>query len=61
MKRCTPLEEPALEVSMKNSQLPLIFQLPPECGRDILDAAQNTLVYQYPVSYTHLNCDSADR
>lgn len=60
MKRCTPLEEPALEVSMKNSQLPLIFQLPPECGRDILDAAQNTLVYQYPARFTSLTADTGE-
>ena len=48
MKRCVPLE-PAAEVFCEQSSVPpLIFQLPPEQGRRVLEEAQNMPVYKYP-------------
>ena len=48
MKRCVPLEPAAEEVCNQNSVPPLIFQLPPEQGRQKLEEAQDTPVYKYP-------------
>lgn len=48
MKRCVPLEPAAEEVCNQNSVPPLIFQLPPEKGRQELEKAQDTPVYKYP-------------
>lgn len=48
MKRCVPLEPAAEEVCNQSSVPPLIFQLPPEQGRNILEKAQDTPVYKYP-------------
>lgn len=39
MKRCVPLEPAAEEVCNQNSIPPLIFQLPPEEGRQKLEDA----------------------
>lgn len=49
MKRCVPLEPAAEAVCNQNSVPPLIFQMPPEQGRRVLEEAQNTPVYKYPV------------
>lgn len=48
MKRCVPLEAAAEDVCNQSSIPPLIFQLPPEQGRMVLEEAQNTPVYKYP-------------
>lgn len=48
MKRCVVLEPAAEEVCNQNSIPPLIFQIPPEEGRQRLEDAQNTPVYKYP-------------
>lgn len=48
MKRCVPLEPAAEAVCDQSSVPPLIFQLPPEQGREVLEKAQSTPVYQYP-------------
>ena len=48
MKRCVPLEPAAEEVCNQSAIPPLIFQLPPEQGRKVLEEAQNIPVYQYP-------------
>lgn len=48
MIRCVPLEKAAEQVCIENSKPPLIFQLPPEGGREVLNAAQNSPVYKYP-------------
>ncbi|MBD5156930.1 MAG: alpha/beta hydrolase [Butyrivibrio sp.] len=48
MKRCVPLEAAAEAVCNQSSVPPLIFQLPPEQGRMILEEAQDTPVYKYP-------------
>ncbi len=45
--RCTPLEQAAEQVAIQNSKPPLIFQLPPKEGRQVLEKAQNTPVYIY--------------
>lgn len=48
MKRCIPLEPAAENVCSQSSNPPLIFQLPPEQGRKVLEEAQNAPVYKYP-------------
>lgn len=48
MKRCVPLESAAEDICNQSSVPPLIFQLPPEQGRRVLEKAQNTPVYKYP-------------
>lgn len=48
MKRCIPLEPAAENVCNQSSNPPLIFQLPPEQGRKVLEEAQNAPVYKYP-------------
>ncbi len=50
MKRCVPLEEAAEAVCNQSSVPPLIFQLPPKQGREILENAQDTPVYKYPAN-----------
>lgn len=50
MKRCVPLEPAAEAVCNQSSVPPLIFQLPPEQGRMILEKAQDTPVYKYPAN-----------
>lgn len=48
MKRCVPLEAAAETVCDKSAIPPLIFQLPPKQGRQVLEEAQNAPVYMYP-------------
>lgn len=48
MKRCIPLEAAAEAVCDQSAIPPLIFQLPPEQGRNRLEQAQDTPVYKYP-------------
>lgn len=48
MKRCVPLEPAAEVVCDQSSVPPLIFQLPPEQGRIVLEKAQDLPVYKYP-------------
>ncbi len=50
MKRCVPLEAEAEAVCNENSVPPLIFQLPPKQGREILEKAQDTPVCKYPAN-----------
>ncbi len=50
MKRCVPLEPAAEEVCNQSSIPPLIFQLPPEQGRKVLEEIQSTPVYKYPAN-----------
>lgn len=47
MKRCIPLEAAAEQVCDQSAIPPLIFQLPPAQGRQILEKAQSTPVYQH--------------
>ena len=48
MKRCVPLEPAAEAVCRQSSVPPLIFQIPPEQGRKVLEKAQDMPVYKYP-------------
>lgn len=48
MESCVSLEKAAEEVCRKSAKPPLIFQLPPDCGRAELDRAQDAPVYKYP-------------
>lgn len=48
MKRTVPLEQAAEQVCDASSTPPLIFQLPPEEGRMVLERAQDSPVYKYP-------------
>lgn len=48
MKRSVPLEPAAEAVCSQSAVPPLIFQLPPEQGRRILEDAQNAPVGKYP-------------
>ncbi len=50
MKRCVPLEPAAEIVCNQSSVPPLIFQMPPEQGRKVLEKVQDTLVYKYPAN-----------
>lgn len=50
MKRCVPLEPAAEAVCNQNSVPPLIFQIPPEQGRKVLEEAQDAPVYMYPAN-----------
>lgn len=57
MKRSVPLEPAAEAVCNQSAIPPLIFQLPPEQGRRILENAQDTPVYKYPadISSSEIN------
>lgn len=50
MKRCIPLEPEAEAVCNQSAVPPLIFQLPPEQGRRVLEEAQDAPVYKYPAN-----------
>lgn len=52
------LEPEAEALSRKSAMPPLIFQLPPEQGRKVLEQAQNTPVYKYPANITVLHVDT---
>lgn len=55
MKRCVPLEAAAEAVCNQSAIPPLIFELPPAQGREILEMAQDAPVYQYPADIS--NCE----
>lgn len=50
MKRCVPLEAAAEAVCNQSAVPPLIFQLPPEQGRKVLEQAQDSPVYKCPAN-----------
>lgn len=52
--RCIPLEPAAENVCIQSSKPPLIFQLPPEQGRLVLEKAQDSPVFIYPARTTTL-------
>ncbi len=58
MRRRIPLEKAAEQVCAENAKPPLIFQLPPERGRAVLDAAQDAPVFQYPARVASLAADA---
>lgn len=54
MRKRISLEPEAVEVSNANSIPPLIFQLPPEQGRKVLEKAQSTPISMYPADITRM-------
>lgn len=48
MKRMVPLDAAAEAVCNESAKPPLIFQLPPEQGRKVLEGLQDAPVYKYP-------------
>lgn len=58
MKRCVLLEAAAEIVCDQSAVPPLIFHLPPEQGRSILEEAQNSQVYLYPADISIREADA---
>lgn len=58
MKRCVPLETAAEAVCNESAIPPLIFQLPPQQGRKVLEKAQSTPVYKYPADISVCEVDT---
>ncbi len=58
MRRCVQLEKAAEQVSNESSLPPLIFQLPPEQGRERLNQAQDTPVFKYPAFICTVQVDT---
>lgn len=52
MKQRISLEQAAEQVCIAASNPPLIFELPPAKGREILNKAQDTPVFKYPADIT---------
>ena len=55
LRRLISLEQEAKQVCIKNSKPPLIFQLPPEEGRKVLEKAQDMPVFKYPAEIKSLS------
>lgn len=58
MKPRIPLEKAAEQVCIQSAIPPLIFQLPPQLGRERLNQAQDTPVYKYPAMITTTQVDT---
>ncbi len=58
MERRISLEPEAVEVSDANSKPPLIFQLPPWKGRQVLEEAQSTPVCMYPADISKITVNT---
>ena len=58
MERRISLEPEAVEVSDANSKPPLIFQLPPWKGRQVLEEAQTTPVCMYPADISKITVNT---
>lgn len=58
MKRCVPLGSAAEAVCDRSAVPPLIFQLPPEQGRKILEEAQDAPVFLYPADISATEVDT---
>ena len=52
------LEKEAEAVCIENANPPLIFQLPPKEGREVLEKAQDTPVCMYPAEITSCLVDT---
>ncbi len=57
-KQRIPLEKESIAVCEASSKPPLIFQIPPEEGRQRLNEAQNQPVYMYPANIMELCIDT---
>lgn len=60
MKRCVPLEKAAEKVCIESAKPPLIFTLPPEKGREVLNTVQNAPVYKFPASISNCRVDTGN-
>lgn len=60
VRRSVPLEAAAEAVCDQSSVPPLIFQLPPEEGRRVLEEAQDAPVYKYPAEISRRTVDTGD-
>jgi acetyl esterase/lipase len=60
MRRCVQLEQAAELVCNESAKPPLIFQLPPEQGREKLDRVQDTPVFEYPASISSMEVDTGE-
>lgn len=58
MKRCIPLELPAVQVANESAIPPLIFQIPPEEGRERLNHAQDSPVFKCPASVSTIQIET---
>ena len=58
MKRCIPLEAAAEAVCNQSAIPPLIFQLPPEQGREVLEKAQDAPVHLHPAAISTIEVDT---
>lgn len=58
MYRRISLEPEALEVCIANSKPPLIFRLPPEKGREVLEKAQSTPICMYSANVQSIVADT---
>lgn len=58
MKRCVSLEVAAEAVCNQSAVPPLIFQLPPEQGRNMLEKVQDSPVYLYPADISAHEVDT---
>ena len=58
IERCVPLEPAAEAVCDAGAVPPLIFQLPPAQGREVLEKAQDAPVYMYPASVNPIRMDT---
>lgn len=58
MKKRISLEPEALGVCIANSKPPLIFQLPPSKGREVLEQAQSTPICMYPANIQNMVADT---
>ena len=58
MQQRISLEPAALKVYIDSSTPPFMFQLPPEKGREILNAAQDSPVYKYPAKITSVSVNT---
>ncbi|MEA4919398.1 MAG: alpha/beta hydrolase [Clostridiaceae bacterium] len=58
MRRCIPLEKPAEQICTQSSIPPLIFQLPPNQGREKLDQVQDSPVFKCPACISDIQVDT---
>lgn len=60
MKNRISLEPEAVEVANANCTPPLIFQMPPWKGREVLEEAQNAPVCMYPADFRKLDVNTGE-
>ncbi len=60
MKRLVQLEKAAEQVCDASSKPPLIFELPPEQGRMVLNKAQDSPVFKYPADISTVQINTGE-